>query len=392
MPPEGTAAIASGTDPFTPRPRADLRAVPSSRLRVVDVALFHGERSGGIRTYLEAKARFAAESDPPAPIEHHLVIPGPVLRHRAGRHELPSLRLTAANGYRMPFGTGSLRRLLREIRPDVVLLHDPFWGPFGVTRAAQELDAPVVMVHHGSVAMEAAGLPGPDAAWRPALRGWRHAAYAGADAVMAATDTTADCGRPASLPLRLGVHPAFVPSATPPDRSDEILCAGRLVREKGVFTLLEAAHRSDEPWPVRFMGAGPARDQIVRAALRRGLGRRVSVSPYEGDPSRLATRFARARVVVMPGPHETFGLVALEAACSGAVVVACETAPSARVISGGGAPIETFAPGDPASLADAVARARRRSPDRRAAVSLATRHAWRRVLYDEVADLEALVG
>lgn len=391
MPREAPRGVATGTDGFTPRRR--LRVVPPppgrDRLRVVDVALFHTERGGGIRTYLEAKARFAAET---GVIEHHLVVPGPAPRHRAGRHELPSLRVSAANGYRLPLGAGALRRTLREIHPDVVLLHDPFWGPFGVTRAARDLGAPVVMVHHGSVGMDAAALPGPDGPWAAALRGWRHAAYAGVDAVMAATDASADCGRAASLPLRLGVHPAFTPRATPEPRTGEVLYAGRLAREKGVFTLVEAAHRATEPWSIRFVGAGPARDQLVRAAHRRGLGRRVAVSPFEPDPARLAARFAQARVVVMPGPHETFGLVALEAACAGAVVVACATAPSARVIAAGGTPIETFAPGDPSSLADAVARAWRREPDPVAAAGLAERHAWRRVLTDEVADLEALVA
>ena len=36
-------------DAVTPRPPA--RAVRRARLRVADVALFYGERSGGIRTY-----------------------------------------------------------------------------------------------------------------------------------------------------------------------------------------------------------------------------------------------------------------------------------------------------------------------------------------------------
>ena len=35
--------------------------------------MFYGERSGGIRTYLEAKADFAART---GRFEHHLVIPG----------------------------------------------------------------------------------------------------------------------------------------------------------------------------------------------------------------------------------------------------------------------------------------------------------------------------
>jgi alpha-1,6-mannosyltransferase len=65
------------------------------RLRVVDVALFYGERSGGIRTYLEAKARFAART---GAFEHHLVVPGRTTSSDGrGRHQQRSLRLAASN-------------------------------------------------------------------------------------------------------------------------------------------------------------------------------------------------------------------------------------------------------------------------------------------------------
>jgi alpha-1,6-mannosyltransferase len=101
-----------------------LRLVPEQRaspLRVADVALFYGERSGGIRTYLDAKAAHARES---GRFEHHLVVPGRQERHSvegaAWRHELPSLRVAAANGYRMPLGAGALKATLRLVEADVV--------------------------------------------------------------------------------------------------------------------------------------------------------------------------------------------------------------------------------------------------------------------------------
>jgi alpha-1,6-mannosyltransferase len=48
-------------------------------------------------------------------------------------------------------------------------------------------------------------------------------------------------------------------------RGDHVLYAGRLGREKGVFALLEAAHRSSEPWPLWLLGAGPAERASPRA-------------------------------------------------------------------------------------------------------------------------------
>jgi alpha-1,6-mannosyltransferase len=123
------------------RSPAALRVVSAPRLRVADVALFYGERSGGIRTYIDAKAAWARASQA---VEHHVIVPGrggggavAASDGRAAtgagttpnRHELPSLRLAATNGYRIPIGLGALRATLRALRPDVVLLHDPFWGP-----------------------------------------------------------------------------------------------------------------------------------------------------------------------------------------------------------------------------------------------------------------------
>ena len=92
---------------------------PERPLRVVDVALFYGERSGGIRTYVDAKVRYARSS---GAFEHHVVVPGPRERHGDGWHELPSLRMAAANGYRVPLGAGALKGTLTAIRPDVVML------------------------------------------------------------------------------------------------------------------------------------------------------------------------------------------------------------------------------------------------------------------------------
>jgi alpha-1,6-mannosyltransferase len=146
----------------------------SERPVVVDVALFYGERSGGIRTYLDEKARFAASS---AAFEHHTIVPGRRERHERGRHEVRSLGFHTSNGYRIPLGVGALKETLRALRPDYVLLHDPFWRPHGVTRAAHALGARVIAVHHASPALNAAALPGPDALYLPLLRAVYRRAY-----------------------------------------------------------------------------------------------------------------------------------------------------------------------------------------------------------------------
>src|ERR1700733_13937076 len=92
-----------------PREAQERREPRRRRLRVADVALFYGARGGGIRTYLEAKADFARRT---LAFEHHLVFPGrpgsPDARGDEFRHEQPSLRLAASNGYRIPLGSSGL--------------------------------------------------------------------------------------------------------------------------------------------------------------------------------------------------------------------------------------------------------------------------------------------
>jgi alpha-1,6-mannosyltransferase len=153
----------------------------------------------------------------------------------------------------------------------VVLLHDPFWRPYEVTQAARALGAAVVMVHHGSAALDAGAIPGPKTLYTAAFRSWLRRSYAPVDAVMAACDPSADAGRPATLRLRFGLERAFRPRQGVA-RGDHILYVGRLAREKGVLELLEAAALAEDPWPLVLVAAARPRTPCRRRCA-------VSASP-----------------------------------------------------------------------------------------------------------------
>src|SRR5262245_11434610 len=310
--------------------------------------MFYGERTGGIRTYLNQKAEVAARTHR---FEHHVIVPGPRERSEGGRHETPSLRLAASNGYRIPLGMRALKRALRSIQPDFVLLHDPFWRPHGVTQLAHSLGARVIAVHHASPALNAAALPGPDRLYVPVFRRVYRHAYTDVDAVMSVVDPSADTGREATIPLHFGLDPVFRPGAT--TRGNELLYVGRLSLEKRIDEMFAAAMRFDPPRPVVVVGDGPARRALLARAARAGL-EDVSFRPFVSDRSALAQLYRDAGCVVDPGPHETFGLVVFEAAASGGRVVAVNSPQSSYVAAG---LIETYADAHIDGLLRAIERA-----------------------------------
>jgi alpha-1,6-mannosyltransferase len=350
----------------------------------VDVALFYGKRSGGIRTYLDAKRRYAART---GAFEHHVVVPGRESACAAGWHELRSWPLTPSNGYRIPAG-GGLRRKLADLEPDVVLLHDPFWTSPSLIQKTRAAGTVVIAVHHGSIELDARALPIPPGLSRPFIRGWMRRAYRGVDEIMAVTDPRADSGRVTTLPLRLGLDAAFRPH---PEviRGDHVLYVGRLGREKGVMELVDAASASADPWPLRLVGSGPIERALRARVTALGLERRVSFLPFVADREGLARLYASSRCTVMPGRFETFGLVALEAAASGARVVVCANAPAATAC---GPLATTFQPGEQSGLLAAIERARAAPPPGLAARALSQRFAWEQAFQDELADLESVLG
>lgn len=358
--------------------------LPSGRRFVVcDVALFYAERSGGIRTYLDEKARFAAAS---GRFEHHLIVPGRREHHAGGRHELRALQLAASNGYRLPLGARALRETLRDVTPDVVVMHDPFWRPLSVTREAHRLGATVVAAHHASPALNAAGIPGPDAVYLPTLRRIYQHAYEHVDAVMSMVDTGRDAGREASLPLRLGLHPAFAPGPAP--AGEHLLYVGRLSLEKRITDLLSALTLPGlTERRLRLIGDGPARPALELTARRLGVLERLEFCDFVHGREALARCYREAACVVAPGPHETFGLAVLEAAACGARVVACDCTPAAHRAGG---LVRTFTPKDPHDLARAVSAALATPVDVAGARGLAEALSWDRAIAAELEDLRSL--
>jgi len=124
------------------------------------------------------------------------------------------------------------------------------------------------------------------------------------------------------------------PAPLPPPSAPTFLVACRLVPEKGVRVLIEAAGRSAVPWRLEVAGDGPERSDLTARATALGLEPRVEFLGHL-DPREVARRIDRATAVALPSLwFETFGLTAIEAFAAGRAVVASDLGALREVVTG----------------------------------------------------------
>lgn len=131
-----------------------------------------------------------------------------------------------------------------------------------------------------------------------------------------------------------------------------VLYVGRLVREKGVHTLLEAAPAILAEHPdVKFViaGKGPAFEDLVRQAEGLGIREKVMFAGFVSDEERNRL-YQLADVAVFPSLYEPFGIVALEAMAAGTSVVVSDVGGLADVVEHERNGFKMY-PGDAHSLA-----------------------------------------
>jgi len=155
-------------------------------------------------------------------------------------------------------------------------------------------------------------------------------------------------------PVDTAQDAAFRARFAAPDE-DLVFFLGRLVYEKGVHVLLEAAPLILRQRPrTRFViaGEGPLRLDLEARARALGVADRVVFYGYADDVAR--DRFLRgAQAAVFPSLYEPFGIVALEAMAAGTPVIVARTGGFAEIVRHGVTGLHAV-PGDAASLAGAV--------------------------------------
>ena len=139
-------------------------------------------------------------------------------------------------------------------------------------------------------------------------------------------------------------------------RSVNVLYAGRIERNKGVFDLLEAAEiLKERGHTVTFdiCGEGSARAELLKAATDRKMSHTFQISGF-CDRLELVRRFDASDIVVVPTRtdfEEGFAMIVAEGVIAGRPVVTSRVCPALEVVSEACVEVE---PDDPAAYANAI--------------------------------------
>jgi alpha-1,6-mannosyltransferase len=312
-------------------------------MRVVQVANFYGPRSGGLRTAVD---RLGAEYCA-AGHEVYLVVPG----HRAGRQRLPSgvVRITLparmipfTGGYRAAL-PGPVTALLHDLEPDAIEVSDRLtlrslggWG--------RRHGAATVMISHERLD-RLVGQVLPDRFARAVADVANRHTAGDYDTVVCTTAFARtefdriDATNVVTVPLGVDLDQFH-----PRRRSDRLrqrwaspgqtllVHCGRLSVEKHAYRSIDtvaALRLSGVDARLVVVGEGPLRQRLERQAA----GLPVDFTGYIDCRDTVAGILASADVALAPGPHETFGLAALEALACGTPAVVSRTSALAEILT-----------------------------------------------------------
>jgi alpha-1,6-mannosyltransferase len=367
-------------------------------MRVAQVANFYGPRSGGLRTAID---RLGAEYCA-AGHEVFLIVPG----QRAERAQLytgvvritlPARLIPFTGGYRavMP---GPVRELLAALRPDALEVSDRLTLR-SLGRWGRDYGATTVMISHERLDRLVGQIVPRKAARRFAdLANARTAANY--DTVVCTTGFAREefdrIGAENTVTVPLGVdlqtfhprrHSYLVREQWAAPTQLLLVHCGRLSVEKRVDRSIDAlgalCHAGVDARLV-IVGEGPMRSRLERQAGRLP----IDFTGFVSDRNTVAQLLASADVTLAPGPHETFGLAALESlACGTPAVVSRTSALNEIITPDSGASADN----DPAAIAKAVSAIVSR-PERQRRISARRRaedFTWHRTATGMLASLGA---
>jgi alpha-1,6-mannosyltransferase len=330
-------------------------------MRVVQVANFYGPRSGGLRTAVD---RLGAEYCA-AGHKVFLIVPGrraEQTRLSTGvvRITVPARLIPFTGGYRAVL-PAPVRALLEALEPDTLEVSDRLTLR-SLGRWGREHGATTVMISHERLDRLAGQVLPRRTAQRFADFANRRTA-ANYDTVVCTTGFAREefdrIGATNTVTIPLGVdletfHPcrrsALVRQRWATPTQILLVHCGRLSVEKRADRSIDAvAALCAAGVEVRLVivGDGPLRAKLQRQAARLP----IDFTGFISDRHSVAELLASADVALAPGPHETFGLAALESLACGTPAVVSRTSALGEIIT---ADCGALADNDPMAIARAV--------------------------------------
>jgi len=375
-----------------------------AHLKLLHLTNFYHPKSGGIKTYLDAKSREFKRRG----IHMYHVFPGPedTVEHPDENTTIYRVRAPEAhvNGsYRIIWDVAAVTQVIMRVRPDIIEVNDKYtlpYPPFFARLLGRKMKV-VGFIHDrlDDILHQY---------WRPAwfarimARTTMRIITSCFDRIICASEFVADELRPFAYEkadvINLGVdidalHPHEpdheLRAGLCPNGEPLLLYAGRLAREKNVSLLPKVVRELEQRGTqarLAVAGQGPEKNLIGELGSDR-----VHFFDYIHDTQRLGKLFSTADVLLFPSLREPYGLVPLEALACGCPVVCVNQGGTAEY---SGSESVQAVPGTPAAFADAV-EAHLFSDDellRKKARMHALSFSWEKTVDKQLALYEALLS
>lgn len=305
-------------------------------------------------------------------VDVHLVVPAtwyqfgrtlhadPSLDPRLKLHILPiALPRAGPMSWYLHFYPG-LRRLLREVDPDVIHLWEEPWSVVALQARLLKRRAAMVMEVDQNILKR---LP-PPFEWirKQVLAHTDHVLSRSPDAT-AVVRARGYRGPVTSIGYGVDLstfHPAVEPSLARATRPDfRIGYVGRIVEEKGLDDALDAMKMTTAPVSLAIMGEGPYEARLRQRVAELGLTDRVTVRGW-GTPADVAAFLRSLDVAILltrttKSVREQFGRVIVEAQACGVPVIGSQGGAIPDVVGDGGWIVPERDPAALARLLDIIA-------------------------------------
>jgi alpha-1,6-mannosyltransferase len=311
-------------------------------MKVCDIVQFYSALSGGVKRYIDDKARyFATQPD----IEHVVIVPSDrnaVRTEGCTRiYEIKSPRVIFSDSYRLLISIKRISDIIKTEKPDLIEVGDPYHTAWMAHGMARRSNIPIVAYYHsdyprafGRTLEKYAGRNIGRAAEK-IITFYLKRLYNRMNATIVATEklkqVLADIGIERIIQVPLGTD---VDRFHPIDQRVQVLndlglsndwklllYVGRMAREKNVLNLanMMPLFPEHEKTALLLVGDGEQGEEIQKLARQHP---NLFWHPYCNSPELLSVFYSAADVFVHPGTNETFGLVSLEAQACGTPVVA----------------------------------------------------------------------